>query len=169
MAVSRLFRRRRRGGYRGSLRFPLIATLERLDTVATRASGAYDDVFKSFVPGREQDAIYKPPLTLHCQIEAGQQEAQVRSQMGDIPDSALTLVLLMEELELLDLIDEKGAPRIRKNDRLTRMANLDGTPYRIFDPPLYVTQVADAGLGLGGQRNLVTLSFEDRPQGISTG
>jgi hypothetical protein len=76
------------------------------------------------------------------------------------------LVFHAQALEVAGLIDADGRPSLRPNDRLLALWTKADRLIKRYAPVLYATEVQDGGLGLGGDRNLVMVTFEDRPQGI---
>ncbi len=164
--------------YRGRLLFPFLADLRRLDTNATRAASGYDDDFKTtrrtYPNGPAGAAVSTrvelPVVQLRCQVEMGRWEAQRQTASGNAPDTDLTLVFHFEELEAKGLVDAAtGDALIRVNDRLVALRRVrDGAIVRAGSrPDVFATEVQPAGIGLGGERNLLVVVFGDRPQGLT--
>lgn len=163
--------------YRGRLLFPFLASVHRLDTSATEAASGYDPDFRSTkhaypggVGARTASRRELAPVDLPCQVEMGAWRSQRQTAAGDAPDSRLVLVLHMLDLEAAGLVDAAtGDPLVRPNDRVSRLLRVaDGTLVQAVRPPqgLYATEVALAGMGLGGHRNLLLVTLEDRPAGL---
>lgn len=156
---------------RGRLLFPMQADLARINTAATQAAGAngYDPDFRTFVPkgvGRQEQAIIRLP----CQVEMGQWGKQNQLQAGNQPDSRLVLVFHFRTLEKLGLIDATGAATIRVDDRLVDLYDRKGLQLQMTPPigaNLFASEVAVGGVGLGGKRNLLIVTFEDRASGLT--
>lgn len=156
---------------RGQLICPLQIELARLDTNTTAAGGAgYDKDFRTLVPsgpGRKE----LPVIRLFAQVEMSKWEGQNQLQAGNQPDSKLTLVFHYRELERKGLVDTAGKAMIRVNDRLVAVYSRNGVIQEEFVRPeaggLYATEVQPAGLGLAGRRNLLVVTFDERPQGLT--
>ncbi len=163
---------------RGRLICPLVAEVARLDTDATAASGGLDPDFRTTrvtYPGgvrtssrKEHDVIRVP-----AQVELGSWEQQQQQAAGNQPDSRVTLVFHYRDLERLGLVDPVTRKAlIRVNDRLVqlleRRTGLPTDAVPIAAGGLYATQVAPGGAGLGGKRNLLVVTFDDRPQGLTS-
>jgi hypothetical protein len=164
---------------RGSLIFPFIAELCRLDTdaMSTQAPG-YDDDFKEPAlldpDGDGAGETYRrehPPVRVPCQVEPQTIEALRMTAAGNTPQSNLDLVFHFKDLERLGLIDAlTGEALIRPSDRLSGLFDTEGNlVWAVRTPPgLYVTEARPAGFGLfrrRPRRNLLIVSFNDRPAG----
>jgi hypothetical protein len=170
---------------RGKLLFPLWAALARLDTQTTAANGGYNVISKQPKPSyinagtsaakRQDGRVYTAPLFLQAQVERGTSQQMRQGPSGNIPDSRLTLILHMVELEQKQLVDPvTGEPVLKVNDKLLGLYGSCGAGmhalHQVQDvrdvPGLYCTEVCPAGEGLGGNRNLLKLVFEDREHGV---
>lgn len=166
-------------GYRGRLIFPFIAVIHRLDTTATEATpgGGYDPDFrttKKTYPGnigvsastRKESA----PVQLRCQVEIGRWELQKQMASGNAVDTTLTTVIHFKELEAKGLVDlASGDPLLRVGDRLESILRLrDGVLVQAVRKPqsLFATEVQPTAYGLGRERNLVIITWDERPQGL---
>jgi hypothetical protein len=156
---------------RGALIFPMVAELARLNTAATRAASKYDDDFKTLKPG--QAPTYHTAVRLKAQVEMGAWQSQNQLQAGNAPDSRLTLVFHFSELETLGLIDAtNGGAMLRVGDKLLGIYDRSGTRLEHLvseaSGGLFATEVQPGGIGLGGRRNLLVMSFEQRGKGLSS-
>lgn len=165
--------------YRGRLIHPLTCEIARLNTDATRTASGYDDDFRTVKATfdangvRTSARVEYTPIKLPCQIEMGRWEAQQQARAGNQPDSRLTLVLHFRDLEDASLVDPAtGDALIRVNDRLVALYDRDGTlleqAVSTAKGGLYATEVQPAGMGIGGRRNLLVVTFDERPQGLTT-
>lgn len=153
---------------------PFSADIAQLDTAATEAAGEYDPLWRTpvlkVVDGQRVVARQERIVRLKCQVEAGQHMAQTQTPNGDVPRTSLDLVFHFEELEKNGLIDPATqGPLLRVNDRLVAIYNGECQlvqTYPGLPGGVYATHVQPRGWGLGGQRNLVVVSFQDRPQGL---
>jgi len=160
-------------GYRGRLIHPLVAEIEQLDTAATAAASGFDPVWKTpttTYPGgaRTKGQVYKAPIRLRCQVEQIQETAQQRTSAGNVPDSRLILVFHYADLLAGGMVGPDRRALLRVNDRLIALYTRVGELEKAYDPKLYATEVLDAGHGLGGRRNLLLVTFDDRPEGVTT-
>ncbi len=164
---------------RGRLIFPFLAELRRLDTdaMATLAPG-YDEDFKEpALLDTDGDGVgesYRrehPPVRVPCQVEPQTIEALRMTPAGNTPQSSLDLVFHFRDLERLGLVDSlTGEAFIRTSDRLSGLFDTEGNlVWAVRTPPgLYVTEARPAGFGLfrlRPRRNLLIVSFNDRPSG----
>lgn len=153
---------------RGRLIFPLTAEIARLNTAATASN--YDQTFKTFKPGTGR--VEYPTVKLLAQVEMGQWQKQTFLQAGNAPDSRLTLVFHMRELEQKGLINADGSAKIQVNDRLVAIYDKAGNRLeqhvRSETGGLYVVEAQPAGLGFGGRCNLLVTIYEDRPRTLTT-
>lgn len=159
--------------YRGRLQNPLVVEIAQLDTNATELADGYDPIWrtvKTTYPGgeRAKGQQYKASIRLRAQVEPGAEAAQQRTVAGNVPDSRMVLVFHYVELAAFNLVDADGRPKIRVNDKLIALYTRGGVFIKNLNPVLYATEVLDTGLGLGGNRNLAAITFEDRPQGVTT-
>lgn len=163
-------------GYRGRLIFPFIAVIYRLDTAATETAG-YDPVFrtpKKTYPGNigvsQSTRRELGPVELRCQVEDSRWEQQRQMASGNAPDTSVVTVFHMKDLELAGLVDlATGDPKIRVNDRLDRIKRVrDGALVQVVRKPqgLYATEVRPSAYGIGRERNLLIVTWDERPQGL---
>lgn len=154
---------------RGRLLFPMAVDLARLDTDTTATAGNYDDVFRTLKPGATRSEL--PTVRLPAQIEMGRWQGQQQLQAGNAPDTRLTCVFHFRDLEAADLVDlATGDALIRVNDRLIAIYDRTGAPALTASVPaggLFATEVQPGGIGLGGRRNLLVVTFDKRPQGLT--
>lgn len=163
---------------RGRLIKPLWAEIARLDTAATAQAGGYDPDFRTTkvsYPGgvRTSSRVELPPVQVLAQVEMATWEQQQQQAAGNQPDSRLTLAIHYRELEKRGLIDPTTREALfRVNDRLvrllTRWSKRVVQTVRVPAGGLYATQVAPGGLGLGGDRNLLIVTFDERAQGLTS-
>ena len=168
---------------RGRLINPFVAELARLDTVATAAdpdgpgplTSGYDPDFKEtvMVPAtgeRGTDARKEmPSIRIPCQVEVGTFEALQQLASGNSPDSKVTLVFHFRDLERMGLVDPgTGDALLGVNDRLVAIHDLVGNLVQaVRTPPgLYATEVQPQSFGLGLNRNLLLVTFEERELGV---
>lgn len=164
---------------RGRLINPFLATIAQLDTAATALdpdidgplTGGYDRHFREPVTvrddserGRAVVRTEKPDVTFTVQIEPELIDQLQMMQSGQSPQQRLQLVAHFSSLEEAELIDENGEAVLRKGDRLVALSDLDGNLImRVLTPPgLYLTDIRNMGWGIGRQRNLLYLGFEQR-------
>lgn len=162
---------------RGRLICPMLAEIARLDTQATEQAGGYDPDFRTVrtsYPGGVRTSARRelPPVQVPCQVEDGSWESQRQTAAGNAPDSRLVLVFHYEDLEQLGLVDPTTLDALlRVNDRLVRLLDRDtgALALRVRDEAggLFITEAKPGGLGLGGRRNLLIATFEERPQGLT--
>lgn len=161
---------------RGRLIIPFWAELAQLDIAATRAAGGYDDVWrttKSTYAGGvvTSKRVEKATIRLPCQVEVGSHGRQVQTAGGNLPDSRFQLVFHFKDLEDAGLVDvATGNPLLVVDDRLVAIYDRSGALTQTFpNPPgLFATEVQPREYGLGSKRNLLLITYEDRPQGRST-
>lgn len=167
---------------RGRLIFPFLIGLRQLDTAATAAdpdgagelTSGYDEIFRE--PERvlsdpddqigESARVEAAEIQFPVQIEPAQFERLEMMIGGESSNSRFAVITHFAELERLGLVEAAtGRPTIRKGDRLQAIYNVR-TGARIEtipNPPgLFIVQVQSRGFGLGPERNLLLLSFEDR-------
>ena len=161
---------------RGHLIQPFVAHVFRLDTTATVVAGVDDRFRKPKLArplGPDQPAQTTrrelAVLELQCQVEVGERGRRQQGPSGNVPDDRLVLVFHMRELEEKGLVDSSGSPKINVGDRLGAIYKTDGTMVKTYpNPPgLYATKVSDEAFGLGRSRNLVIVTWDDRPQGLT--
>lgn len=159
---------------RGRLIFPMLVDVARFDPAATAgpASDGFDDEFREPVvdppaggsSGRGTVRREETVVTLHAQVEDDSFEALEMLRTGRSPRSAVRLVFHFAELEAQGLLDPDGLPLLRINDRLVSIRRPDGSLVQnIPNPPgLFCTESQPRAFGLGGERNLLLMSFESR-------
>lgn len=152
---------------RGRLIFPFYAQIERIDTNATRGDGAYDDDFKTFVPGAAR--VNLVPLRLPCQIEVNTLELQRMARDGNVPDRMMQLIFHFADLEREALVHETtGDALIRLNDKLTGIYDLrtGAIVQAIPNGGMFATKVEPNAFGIGRKRNLLFVVFAERAKGL---
>lgn len=159
------------GSYRGRLIRPILAEIGRLDTAATADAGAYDPDFRSVRtthvgPDRAGGRREMPPIRVRCQLEPTKESEQRQSPAGNLPFTWVTVVMLHTDLERAELVDANGHPRIRVNDRLIALYTVRGALIQRMTPPVFAVSVQAAGFGLGANRNLWSVNFASRAQGV---
>ena len=166
---------------RGRLIFPFLAEVFRLDTraMATMTPG-YDPDFKEpALVDTDGDGVANPyrrkhpPVRVPCQVEPEALDALRMTPSGNTPRSSVDLVFHFRDLERMGLVDAAtGEALIRTSDRLGALYDAAGQlVWAVRTPPgLYVTEARHAGFGLfrrRPRRNLLVVSFTDRPAGRS--
>lgn len=159
---------------RGRLIYPMLATIARLDTVANEAAGNYDDDFREPIKrdsnadglGEEQREE-QAEIQIKAQIETDRGELQRLAGIGDVPDSAIGLVVHLRELEAASLFDTTtGELAIHKNDRLVKIDDKRGRRVRTFDRvPVFCYHARLLDGWIGRTANLALLLFSERPAG----
>jgi hypothetical protein len=177
---------------RGRLIFPFLVELAPLDTLATETTdpdgagplvSGYDETFRvpvkvaagtsdqSGTTARVEGALVQVP----AQIEPDQFEALAMMLSGESPSTnSFRVVMHYADLEVADLVEADGTPKVRKRDRLTRILNMDGDLVETIpdSPGLFVVRVMSRGWGLGGRaptRNLLFVDFEERAVSVTGG
>lgn len=173
---------------RGHLIYRFLAEIHRLDTTAMASEphgphpSGYDSDFKEPVlVDLDDDGIADPfrrehpPVRIPCQVEPEAFEALRMTSAGNAPRTSFDLVFHFRDLERLGLVDaDTGDALIRPSDRLGALCGIDGRLVQsIRTPPgLYVTEARPFGFGLNRRRpsrNLLLVSFQDRPAAPSVG
>jgi len=158
---------------RGRLIHPFQIELGQLDTLATSlvVGGGYDEDFGEprNVPDGSTggaDTRRETSLRLQAQIEPGMFNNARAMQTGLVREARFVCVVHFMELELRDLLDPTGQPKIRVNDRLTAIYEMGGALVMQIPstPGLYLRETLPIGFGLGGKRNLLQLEFRSREQ-----
>lgn len=164
---------------RGRLVNPFMAVIARFDRNATREESpddaaeipsGFDDVFREPIvvttDGVRDEARRERLIRVPCQIEDHAFMAQRNTLAGNNPDSRMNLVFHFRDLERLELVDlETGLARITPNDRLVEIRSFCCRTLiqKIPDPPgLYATQSLPSAFALGGRRNLLVVTFQQR-------
>jgi hypothetical protein len=164
---------------RGKLIYPMSAEIARLDTATMDANARYHDGWRE--PEKEDlsgDGIGEEQrdefdtITIRGQIEHDREELQRMTRGGDIPDSAIGIVVHMRDMEKGDgttsYVNADGTLIFRKNDRLVRILDRRGTVVNSFpDAPMFCTHVQRAQADIGRTSNLAILVFADRPKGLA--
>jgi hypothetical protein len=172
---------------RGRLIYPFTVELWQLDTAATEAdpdgagplTSGYNEILREPVKvlgdpddqGGESARVESGPLYVPAQIEPAMFERLNMMLSGESPVSRFGIVLHYEYLERNSLLDGDGKPLIRKSDRLASISNyITGALIEeIPNPPgLFVHEVQSRSFGLGTERNLVLISFEDRKKSVKS-
>ena len=170
---------------RGRLIYPFTVEIARLDTAATAAdpdgagplTSGYDEDFrepvKVPVTGKQTGVSARKelaPIKLPAQIEPDLWEGLAALAGGTSPQFAMSLVLHFIDLESNSLVDlATGDALIRTNDRLVSIRNIntDDLIQLVPNPPgLFVSEVQPRGFGLGPDRNLLLVKFQDREQSV---
>lgn len=173
---------------RGRLIFPMWVVIARLDTEATAAGNGgagYHPVFREPVPSTTNAGTTKAKRTdtrryttvmLKAQVNRGQHQQLRQGPGGNVPDSRLELILLASDLEQRGLIGPTGEPALKVNDKLVGIYGSCGRAETVIGelkqtadirdlPGYFCVEVRPGGEGLGGDRNLVSMFFEDREHG----
>ena len=167
-------------GYRGKLIHPFLVRIAPLDIATTAADpdgagplqSGYDKYTKEPVrapngtqrgaPGRKE----KEPVDLLAQVEDAAWEALTMMRTGNSARTELTIVIHFPELEARGFVSSTtGAALVPKvGDRLVSIHDTQGNLIQeVPNPPgLYCMQPQPRGYGLGGARNLLVCTFEDR-------
>jgi hypothetical protein len=161
---------------RGRLIFPFLAGLYRLDTAGTEAVG-YDKRFRAPTVqrpvgpegARKGSRRELAEIRLPCQVETENVEKQRQGPGGNMPDGKIWLVFHFSALEVLGLVDANGDAKLRVNDRLDAIYTKTGALERRFaDPPgMYCVEARPIAFGIGGRKNLLLVTFDDRVQGLT--
>lgn len=167
-------------GIRGRLINPFMAVIARFDRNATREEspddageipGGFDDVFKEPIvitgtDGARDEVRREKLIRVPCQVEDHAFMAQRMTLAGNNADSRLSLVFHFRDLERLGLVDpDTGTARITPNDRLVEIRSYccKRLVQKIPNPPgLYATQALPSSFALGGQRNILVVTFQER-------
>jgi hypothetical protein len=170
---------------RGRLIRPFLVTIARLDTHATAADpdgsgdleAGYDDEFREpvIVPPSDTESSARGTVNrvestvqLHAQIEEEDFMTLRMMSTGNSPNSLIRCVLHFKELEAEGLVDDNGMPKLNVNDRLTAIHDRNGNLVMNVpdNPGLYCTEAQPRGHGLGYKRNLLLMTFEERPRSV---
>jgi hypothetical protein len=173
---------------RGRLIYPFVIELYQLDTAATDAdpdgvgplTSGYDEDFREPVkvlsdPDDQLGAsarVESGPIYIEVQIEPNMYERLQMMLSGESPESRFVVIAHYDYLERNGLIEAAtGRPLIRKNDRLSKILQVNtGTLIEeIPNPPgLFIHQIQSRGFGLGPERNLLLIAFEEREKSAKT-
>jgi len=167
---------------RGRLVFPFIVELGLLDTAATAAdpdgpgplASGYDDEFREPVmiapttgSARGQIRRVERVERFKAQVEDDTADALQMAAAGNSPTSTMGLVFHFADLEKCGAVQmSTGKPSIKApGARLIAIYNpRSGQLIERFDaePGLYATQAKSLGFGLGPDRNLLLVIFQER-------
>lgn len=132
----------------------------------------YDPVFKEIVvlstPERTDERKEQEPVLIPSQIENPSWEALAQMSAGNMPDSEITIVWAVKDLEAMDLIvKETGECLVRVNDRVASIRDkCQKILLSIRTPPgLYVTQIRRTW-GMAGAGDLFLVTLNDRQQTV---
>lgn len=164
-----------------------IAVIHRLNLSASKdlrpyvgQTSGYDPDFKEPIVFDDQPALGEepirtygrvelPPLRVPCQVEPGVVDALRQTNVGDMPNSSVQLVLHRMDLERLKLIDvDTREVAIKVNDRVSGIEQ-PGKPgvytQKFPEPGLFVMEVNPASFGFGPEGydlHLVRLDARER-------
>jgi hypothetical protein len=167
---------------RGRLVFPFLVELGLLDTDGTAAdpdgagelTSGYDDDFREPVmvasgstSARGALARAETVLTFMAQVEDDTDDAVSMAASGNNPTNTLGLVFHFRDLELAGAVQlASGDPIIKApGARLISISNpRTGVLIKRYDarPGYWATQAKSMGYGLGPQRNLLLVIFQER-------
>lgn len=166
---------------RGRLIFPMTAVVATLDTEATEAAGGYDDVMQEVVYTDTDDDGIGETLrqedgpdytTFPAQVENDKDEMQRMVASGDVPDSAVVLIVHHKDMARLGMLDPSrpGGITLQKGDRLVSLSDRGGLVRTFPDEAhggYFCTHVKLADGFVGHRANLTYLAFSERPQGLT--
>lgn len=174
---------------RGRLIFPFLAEIARLDQQATAedpdgagpATSGYDDIYRETTllssddqlgtDARQDWPLVQIPAQFHSGPMVGQFMSLKEEVGGNVSVASVQVLMAFRDLENLDLVDSVTKTALIKiGDRLNAVYTMDGELIQqIPTPPgLYVTQAIPI-FGLGGQRNLLEVTFESRDTSEAVG
>jgi len=106
-------------------------------------------------------------IVVPAQVERDREELQRLTASGDVPDSAVGLVVHLRQMEREGLVDANGELAIHKNDRLVKIADRQGNTVNDFSRvQLYCTEVRRLSADVGSTSNCALLMFaEQRAKG----
>jgi hypothetical protein len=155
----------------GSLIFPSVAVIRRLDTKATRDAGGYDDDFDEFtMVDSDADGVGEPQrkesaeLKIPAQVATWLMEKLYQAPHGQVPESEkIELTMHFRDLHRLGLVHTDGKAKLELGDRLVRIEDKAGNNlFEFTEPPgAYLAAVRPSGF-LGARRNLLVCTFADR-------
>ncbi len=155
----------------GSLIFPNVAVIRRLDTATTRTGGGYDDDFNEFVLiDSDADGVGEPQraelaeMKVPAQVATWVMEKLFQAPHGQVPETdKLELTMHYRDLHRLGLVHTDGKAKLELGDRLVRIEDKAGdTLFEFTEPPgMYLAAVRPSGF-LGARRNLLVCTFADR-------
>jgi hypothetical protein len=160
---------------RGALVFPKWHVVAPLDTAAIAAAGGYDDDFK--IPNRtdaDGDGVGEDPregnegdeIRFKAQVEHDRDELQQMTPGGNLPDSAVGLVIRKSVMNRLGLITAVRPLGVKVGDRLVRRETRGGAVSKSYDSPkLYCTHAGELD-GMDDDNDPAILIFGEWPQGL---
>lgn len=159
---------------RGRLIFPMFVTVAPLDTEATEAADGYDDDYNTTTlvdndgDGKGETArVEGTPFEFKAQIENDMEEMQRMTKTGDLPNSAVGLVVHLRDMNLAGLITTTRPLGVKKGDRLTVQKDRKKNIVKTYDNPMmYCTHAKHLDAYLGRQANMAILIFGERPRGV---
>ena len=161
---------------RGRLIAPLIIEVVVLDKSSSASDR--DDDLRSFSTSRPFGArglrvsgktYSSTTYRLRAQLEPVAINKMTGSQAGNIPDYRTSFIIHFRQLEKLNLVDATSGKPILEGARINAIYKRNGDLSRRYDdPPVHVIELREIGQGLGGNRNLLQLVTDDRPQGLET-
>lgn len=161
---------------RGRIIFGFLASIAILETDEIANADGYDQIFREPIkrpdltdptsPDTTDSRIYGDPISIRCQIEPDSVFDTIDPffPAGRSGGTSVTLCFHFKDLESNGLVDlSNGEAVIRLNHVLQSISDLRGNTVRTYrSPGFYATEVSDAGIGLGGHRNLLLVRFEER-------
>ena len=164
--------------------FPFLAEVSQIDPTRTDkdpdAGGplarGYDPDFRepatfTDAAGSRQIATKRVSKCVPCQVEVEEFESLQRTHQGDAPTSLIRLVFHFSDLEKSGLVSpDTGEGEIRPTDQLLSLRRRcfpDKVVQRFRDNPgLFAVESLPRSFGLGQQRNLLVVRFEERRRGV---
>jgi hypothetical protein len=173
---------------RGQLIFPYLVDIAQLDTAATAAdpdaagplTSGYDPDFREPVlvppvsgsasaPVRRVETL----VQLYAQIET-EEEGRLQMMVGGVsPQSRRVLIFHFVDLEAVGMVDAtSGRAKLRApGDRLVAIRNPD--THELIEtipdnPGFWAISVESIGWGMGPDRNLLKVIFEDRALSVES-
>ncbi|MCP4573349.1 MAG: hypothetical protein GY838_13420 [bacterium] len=159
---------------RGRLIFPMFVTVAPLDTEATETAAGYDDDYRTVTlddtngDGKgETKRVEGTPFEFKAQMENDMEEMQRMTKTGDLPNSAVGLVVHLRDMNRLGLITTSRPLGVKKGDRLTVQKNRKKAVVKTYDDPeLFCTHAKHLDAYIGRQANMAILVFGERPKGV---
>jgi hypothetical protein len=159
---------------RGRLIFPMFVTVAPLDTAATEAADGYDDDYKTVnLVDNDGDGIGETKRTegteyeFKAQIENDMEELQRMTRTGDLPNSAVGLIVHLRDMTRGGYITTARPLGVKKADRLVMQKDRKRAVVKTYDDPkLYCTHAKHLDGYLGRRANLALFVFGDRPAGV---
>jgi hypothetical protein len=153
----------------------MVCTVAPLDTAATSAAAGYDPDYRTvrLVDG-DGDGIGETArkdgdeFSFKAQIENDMEELQRLIKSGDLPNSAVGLVVHLRDMDRAGLITAARPLGVKKADRLVKQKDRTGAVVKTYDAPLmYCTHARHLDGYIGRRPNLALFVFGDRPQGAA--